>query len=107
MTDSVHVTPGEFRAQLSACGCPQDGDHSAPVGVTRLRFVGAPAGVAGLGMLGGLTGSLTSTQLAFADAGSVDSDVLVVLSLRGGFDGLNAIVPTGDPSYLQWRPAAD
>ncbi len=42
--------------------------------------------------------------MAFADAGSLDSDVLVVLSLRGGFDGLNAVVPTGDPSYLKWRP---
>jgi len=106
MTDdtSVHTSPADFRAQLAACGCPQDGDHAAPGGVTRRRFLGTTAGVAGLGVLGGLTGSLTSTQLAFADAGSADSDVLVVLSLRGGFDGLNAIVPTGDPSYLTWRP---
>jgi uncharacterized protein (DUF1501 family) len=30
--------------------------------------------------------------------------VLVVLSLRGGFDGLNAIVPIGDPGYGKARP---
>jgi len=31
-------------------------------------------------------------------------DVLVVISLRGGFDGLSAIVPAGDPDYLLARP---
>ena len=30
--------------------------------------------------------------------------MLVVLSLRGGFDGLQAIVPGRDPDYLTWRP---
>ncbi|MDQ1702693.1 MAG: hypothetical protein QOF57_1945 [Frankiaceae bacterium] len=106
MTDdtSPQATPGELRRQLAACGCPQDGDHAAPGGITRRRFLGTTAGVAGLGVLGGLTGSLASTQLAFADVGAIDSDVLVVVSLRGGFDGLNAVVPTGDPSYLKWRP---
>ena len=31
-------------------------------------------------------------------------DVLVVLSLRGGFDGLNTFVPTTEPRYAQVRP---
>ncbi|HXJ64457.1 MAG TPA: DUF1501 domain-containing protein, partial [Actinomycetota bacterium] len=31
-------------------------------------------------------------------------DVLVLLSLRGGMDGVNVIVPTGDPDYLAMRP---
>lgn len=35
---------------------------------------------------------------------SAATDVLVVLTLRGGFDGVNAIVPAGDPCYLQHRP---
>ncbi|MDQ1724693.1 MAG: hypothetical protein QOG52_1721, partial [Frankiaceae bacterium] len=95
----------DFRLQLAACGCPQDDDHrAAPGGLTRRGFLGTTAAVAGLGVLGSLAGPLASTQLAFADAGSVDSDVLVVVSFRGGFDGLNAVVPTGDPAYLGWRP---
>ncbi|MDQ1682573.1 MAG: hypothetical protein QOH99_1114 [Frankiaceae bacterium] len=95
----------DFRSQLAACGCPQDDDHrAAPGGLTRRGFLGTTAAVAGLGVLGSLAGPLASTQLAFADAGSADSDVLVVVSFRGGFDGLNAVVPTGDPAYLGWRP---
>jgi uncharacterized protein (DUF1501 family) len=43
------------------------------------------------------------TRLAFAGA-PYDGDVLVILSLRGGFDGLNAIVPVADPDYPLWRP---
>jgi uncharacterized protein (DUF1501 family) len=43
------------------------------------------------------------TQVAFADAGYT-GDVLVVLSLRGGFDGLSAVVPAGDPDYYRLRP---
>ena len=41
--------------------------------------------------------------MAFA-AEPYTGDVLVVLSLRGGFDGLNTIVPTADPRYLEVRP---
>ena len=49
-----------------------------------------------------------STRYAFAaepvgKAGST-GDTLVVLSLRGGFDGLSAVVPHGDPDYYKARP---
>jgi uncharacterized protein (DUF1501 family) len=54
--------------------------------------------------LGGLVASGLSTQLAFADPGYT-GDTLVVLSLRGGFDGLSAIVPIGDAGYYKARPA--
>jgi uncharacterized protein (DUF1501 family) len=50
-----------------------------------------------------MVGPRAFTQVAFADAGYT-GDVLVVLSLRGGFDGLNSIVPTGDPHYASARP---
>jgi uncharacterized protein (DUF1501 family) len=47
-----------------------------------------------------------AARYAFAATPSADSsDVLVVLSLRGGFDGLNAVVPIGDPGYLAARPS--
>ncbi len=34
----------------------------------------------------------------------LDNNVLVVLSLRGGIDGLGVVVPHGDPAYYAARP---
>lgn len=63
-----------------------------------------------LGGLGGLgtvlsTGALTAvdTRVAFA-AGPATADTVVVLSLRGGFDGLSAVPPVGDPAFAALRP---
>lgn len=58
--------------------------------------------------LGGAVITLAATetlhaQVAMAAPGYV-GDVLVVLSLRGGFDGLSAVVPGGDPQYYAMRP---
>lgn len=77
------------------CGCP----HEAPTGVSRRMFLKG----AGTAVLAGLMSEGLSTRVAFA-ATPYSGDTLVVLSLRGGFDGLNAIVPVGDPDYLTWRP---
>ncbi|MET8149613.1 DUF1501 domain-containing protein [Actinoplanes sp. NPDC049668] len=71
--------------------------------MSRRRVLGSVAAAGAAGALGGLAGDLLSTQLAFA-AGKYGGDVLVVLSLRGGFDGLSAIVPAGDPAYYAARP---
>jgi uncharacterized protein (DUF1501 family) len=57
-----------------------------------------------LGAFAGLAGSQLDTQLAFAADPAYSGDVLVVLSLRGGFDGLSAVVPAGDPGYYAARP---
>jgi uncharacterized protein (DUF1501 family) len=66
-------------------------------------------GLLGAAALTGLAGAGLSTSLAFADpaeaADSSRGDTLVVLSLRGGFDGLSAIAPIGDPGYYRARPA--
>jgi uncharacterized protein (DUF1501 family) len=59
---------------------------------------------AGAAVLGGLATAGVSTRTAFAAPGYT-GDTLVVLSLRGGFDGLSAIVPIGDADYYQARPA--
>jgi uncharacterized protein (DUF1501 family) len=83
-------------ASRLACEC-------AGPGVSRRGFLGGAAGLAALGMVSGI-GPLGSTQLAFGDAG-YDGDVLVVVSLRGGFDGLSAVVPSGDPHYSPNRPS--
>ena len=62
----------------------------------------------GLGVVA--SGSVMSTmhgtvfrQTAFAADGPADS-VLVVLSQRGGADGLSLVVPYGDPAYALARP---
>ncbi|MFL6288825.1 MAG: DUF1501 domain-containing protein, partial [Actinomycetes bacterium] len=80
----------------TTCGCP---DY-ARTSVSRRAFLGRLGAV---GALAGLTGTGLSTQLAFA-ATPYTGDVLVVLSLRGGFDGLNTIVPTADARYRESRP---
>lgn len=54
--------------------------------------------------LAGLTGSMLSTRLAFAASPSYAGDVVVVLSLRGGMDGLSVVAPAGDPDYYSNRP---
>jgi uncharacterized protein (DUF1501 family) len=69
--------------------------------MSRRAFLGRLGAV---GALAGMTSTGLSTQLAFA-AEPYSGDVLVVLSLRGGFDGLNTIVPTGDPRYAEVRPS--
>ncbi|AGZ45902.1 DUF1501 domain-containing protein [Actinoplanes friuliensis] len=73
------------------CGC-------APVSRRKLLAAGAA------GAFAGLVGEQLSTQLAFAADNSYAGDVLVLLSLRGGFDGLSAIVPAGDAGYYRARP---
>ena len=58
-----------------------------------------------LAAVGGLVASTSiTTRVAMADPGYT-GDTLVVVSLRGGFDGLSAIVPHGEPEYLQKRPS--
>ena len=81
------------------CGCPQDG----PRGLSRRGFLGAAAAAGTLGAVSTIVGDFGSMQLAFADA-SYTGDVLVVVSLRGGFDGLSAVVPASDPGYYAARP---
>ena len=77
------------------CGCADN----RRTGLNRRRLLAAGAA----GALAGLVGDQLSTQLAFA-AGPYTGDTLVLLSLRGGFDGLSAIVPAGDPAYYAARP---
>jgi len=76
---------------LEACGC-------APVSRRKLLAAGAA------GAFAGLVGDQLATQLAFAADSSYAGDVLVLLSLRGGFDGLSAVVPAGDAGYYAARP---
>ena len=56
----------------------------------------------GAGGLGLATVTLGDARLAFG--ATTDTDTLVVLSLRGGSDGLSVVVPFGDPGYAPARP---
>lgn len=85
---------------MKECGCPQD--PAARTGLSRRGLLRAAAAA---GVLSGLGAPMLSTKLAYAATGALYAgDVLVVVSLRGGFDGLSAIVPAGDPAYYAARP---
>jgi uncharacterized protein (DUF1501 family) len=81
-------------AAQDRCGCP-DGERA---GLSR-RGLFALAGAAGLVTATSIHGA----RVAFA-ATPAPGDVLVVLSLRGGMDGLSVVVPAGDPAYAVARP---
>ena len=59
--------------------------------------------LASLGVLGSTLLVGGGVRVAWAD-GPWQGDTVVVLSLRGGFDGLSAVVPLGDPDYADLRP---
>ncbi|GAA3341508.1 DUF1501 domain-containing protein [Amorphoplanes nipponensis] len=72
--------------------------------LTRRGVLGRGLAAGAAGAFAGLAGEGLSTRLAYAAEGYT-GDTLVVLSLRGGFDGLSAIAPIGDPDYYRARPA--
>ncbi len=92
------MTMQRRRPMHGTCDCDHGAD-TAP-GFNRRSFLKR---FAATGALTGLAAQGMATRLAFAD-GPYTGDVLVVVSLRGGFDGLNVVVPTGDPAYASWRP---
>jgi uncharacterized protein (DUF1501 family) len=70
-------------------------------GLTRRRLLGVGAAA----VAGTVVGDGVASRYAFAAAGEpTTGDTLVVLSLRGGFDGLSAVVPHGDADYYKARP---
>jgi len=90
-------TTAETDAQ---CTC-DEGRRAA--GLTRRSFLGHTGALAAAGVAASVVGSESALQLAFAGPGYT-GDTVVVLSLRGGFDGLSAVVPVGDPAYALARP---
>ena len=67
--------------------------------LTRRRFLGA----LGVGLTAAAT-PVVGVRAAFGADAAWSGDTVVVVSLRGGFDGLSAVVPAGDPLYLSLRP---
>lgn len=73
------------------CGCEENR------GSRRRLLAAAGAGLAAV--------ATVDTSLAFAADPAYSGDVFVLLSLRGGFDGLSAVVPAGDAAYYAARPS--
>ncbi len=88
-------------------GCAECDRQSEEIGrarlVSRRAFLRSSVGVTAAAMVG-LSAPMVTTRMAFASTPDYDGDVLVVLSMRGGFDGMSAIVPLGDPDYAANRP---
>jgi uncharacterized protein (DUF1501 family) len=74
-------------------------------GLGRRRFLTMAAGVAGAACATAYLrpGWLVGTAQA-AEATPTSGNVLVVLFLRGGADGLSLVAPVADPTYAQQRP---
>ena len=83
-----------------ACGCPE-GTAAARALSRRSLLRAGLAGVAATATAW-TVGDVTA-QVSHAAPGWT-GETLVVLSLRGGFDGLSAVVPHGDPDYYAARP---
>lgn len=64
-------------------------------GCTRRQLLAGAGALAGLAVVGG-------PRLAFGAGGG---DLLVVVTLAGGADGLSLVPPIGDPGYLAARPS--
>lgn len=88
-----------------ACGCDEfqqltEGVGQGRRGLSRRGFLG---GVLALG--GGLVISAEpGLDYALAAAGESASDVIVMVSMRGGMDGLMAVPVLGDPLLQKYRP---
>ena len=59
----------------------------------------------GVGSVAIAAGPLVGMRAAFAADPGWTGDTVVVLSLRGGFDGLSAVAPVNDPNLPTWRPS--
>ncbi len=77
--------------------CCQDYERAA--GVSRRRFM---QGVAAAGTAGVAT-TMFGDAIRQASFGETGGNVLVVISLRGGIDGLGMVVPHGDLGYYAAR----
>jgi uncharacterized protein (DUF1501 family) len=102
-SDAARLGPDPIEARLRARAarvaadrCERDQQWSG--GFTRRRFL-AGAGAVGVAALGA---QLATARASFGVQGA--SGALVVVFLRGGMDGLSALVPADDPHLAAARP---
>jgi len=92
--DTHDAMPAPAEPDGTDCGCRD-------FRTSRRRFLSGLTASAGAAVVTGLVGDVF-TQASFA--ATTGGNVLVVLSLRGGSDGLSLVVPHGDPAYAALRP---
>ena len=98
MTDQITQNASRTE-EHDGCSC-NEGRRAA--GWTRRQFLGRAGAAGAAGAVASFVTPGAAMQLAFA--ADYVGDTVVVLSLRGGFDGLSAVVPVGDPAYAKARP---
>jgi len=84
-------------ASLPAC-CEEGARASTITRRSLLKALGIGAAVA-------TVSPMVNMRAAFAADAGWTGDTIVILSLRGGFDGLSAVAPIGDPAYATNRPS--
>lgn len=83
---------------MNSTVCCQEFERAADL--SRRRFLGGIAAAAGLGVASSVFGDVFR-QTAFGT--TQGNNVLVVISLRGGVDGLSVVVPHFEDNYLALR----
>ncbi len=83
----------------SSAQCCEEYEQAARL--SRRRFL---QGVAAAGAAGVATTTFGDAFRQTAFGATTGGNVLVVISLRGGIDGLGMVVPHGDPAYYTARP---
>jgi uncharacterized protein (DUF1501 family) len=95
-------TPTWSTPQLLVCGCPHG--QALASQVSRRTLLAGAGALGAVGAVVGVAGPRAAPQLALAGT-AYTGDTLIILSLRGGFDGLSAVAPVGDPAYFTARPS--
>ena len=76
-------------------------EFTRAAGLSRRQVLAGMAGAASLGVAHSVFGGVFR-QAVFGATG--ESNVVVVISLRGGVDGMSVVVPHADPAYYSLRP---
>lgn len=84
------------------CGCADYREAGLRMGRRGVLGTGAGLGAIAAGAAFGPTAE-AATSLTFADTG-YSGDCLVVLSFRGGIDGLSVVAPVAEQAYYTARP---
>ena len=87
------TTPRKGSGPVDDCGCDD-------YGLSRRSLLKA----AGLAAMAGVTTSMFGDVLTSTVFGATEGNILVVVSLRGGADGLSMIVPHAESAYYSARP---
>ena len=78
-------------------------EYESAARLTRRRFLQGMAATSATGVATTMFGD-AFRQTAFGATPGSGGNVMVVISLRGGIDGLGMVVPHGDPAYYTARP---